>query len=119
MTEAAAEARKFSRENNKRVEFVMTDEMEKQGMTIANLLGAAICTKKGTHATVTAITEALPKKAQLILKIVVHIVVMTVAYVLIRYGLKVVASTRMQLSPALCISMSFVYASAPVPYLQH
>lgn len=34
LTEAAAEAGTMSRENNKRVESVMIDEMEKQGMTI-------------------------------------------------------------------------------------
>lgn len=91
-----------------------TEELARYAFIWANLLGAAICTKKGTHATVTAITESLPEKPRLILKIAVHIVVMAVAYVLIRYGIKVVASTRMQLSPALRISMSFVYASAPV-----
>lgn len=91
-----------------------TEELARYAFIWANLLGAAICTKKGTHATVTAITEALPKKLQLVFKIAAHIVVMMVAYVLIWYGFKVVASTRMQLSPALRISMSIVYASAPV-----
>ena len=91
-----------------------TEELARYAFIWSNLLGAAICTQKSSHATVTAITDALPKKVQTVLKIAVNLIIILVAYVLVRYGWKVVMSTRMQLSPALRISMSYVYASAPV-----
>ena len=90
-----------------------TEELARYAFIWSNLLGAAICTQKSSHATVTAITDALPKKVQTVLKIAVNLIIILVAYVLVRYGWKVVMSTRMQLSPALRISMSYVYASAP------
>ena len=89
-----------------------TEELARYAFIWSNLLGAA--TQKSSHATVTAITDALPKKVQTVLKIAVNLIIILVAYVLVRYGWKVVMSTRMQLSPALRISMSYVYASAPV-----
>lgn len=91
-----------------------TEELARYAFIWSNLLGAALCTQKGSHATVTAITDILPEKMQTVLKIAVNIIIILVAYVLVRYGIKVVLSTRQQLSPALRISMSYVYAAAPV-----
>lgn len=91
-----------------------TEELARYAFIWSNLLGAAICTEKNSHATVTAITDILPGKAQTILKILVNLIIILIAFVLVKYGWKVVMSTRMQLSPALRVSMSYVYASAPV-----
>lgn len=91
-----------------------TEELARYAFIWSNLLGAAICTEKCSHATVTAITDILPEKVQTVLKILVNLLVVLIAFVLVKYGWKVVMSTRMQLSPALRISMSYVYASAPV-----
>lgn len=90
-----------------------TEELARYAFIWSNLLGAAICTEKYSHATVTAITDILPKKAQLSLKIVVNVILILIAFVLVKYGFKVVMSTRMQLSPALRVSMSYVYLSSP------
>lgn len=46
-----------------------TEELARYAFIWSNLLGAAICTQKSSHATVTAITDALPKKVQTVLKI--------------------------------------------------
>lgn len=73
-----------------------TEELARYAFIWSNLLGAAICTQKSSHATVTAITDALPKKVQTVLKIAVNLIIILVAYVLVRYGWKVVMSTRMR-----------------------
>lgn len=91
-----------------------TEELARYAFIWSNLLGAAICTEKNSHATVTAITDALPEKIQTVLRIFVNLIIILVAFVLVKYGWKVVMSTRMQLSPALRVSMSYVYASAPL-----
>lgn len=91
-----------------------TEELARYAFIWSNLLGAAICTEKYSHATVTAITDSLPKKAQTLLKILVNLILILIAFVLVKYGWKVVMSTKMQLSPALRVSMSYIYLSAPV-----
>ena len=91
-----------------------TEELARYAFIWSNFLGAAVCTQKGSHATVTAITDNLPPKAKLISRFLVSLVVILISFVLIRYGFKVAFAVRSQLSPALRLSMGFVYGAAPV-----
>lgn len=91
-----------------------TEELARYAFIWANFLGAAVCTQKGSHATVTAITDFLPAKAKSMSKIFVNVIIVLISLVLIFYGFKVAFAVRSQLSPALRISMGYVYGSAPV-----
>ena len=91
-----------------------TEELARYAFIWANFLGAAICTQKETHATVTAVTDLLPRRAGAATKILANVVIILVALVLIGYGFKVASAVRLQLSPALRISMALVYGAAPV-----
>ena len=91
-----------------------TEELARYAFILANFLGAAICTQKETHATVTAVTDLLPRRAGAATKILANVVIILVALVLIGYGFKVASAVRLQLSPALRISMALVYGAAPV-----
>ena len=91
-----------------------TEELARYAFIWSNFLGAAICTQKESHATVTAVTDLLPAKAQTVLKMAVSLIVILVAGVLIWYGFKVAYAVRLQLSPALRVSMALIYGAAPV-----
>lgn len=62
----------------------------------------------------TAVTDLLPRRAGAATKILANVVIILVALVLIGYGFKVASAVRLQLSPALRISMALVYGAAPV-----
>lgn len=83
-----------------------TEELSRYAFIWSNFLGAIFCTKKGTHAIVTIITDSLEKKKKIILNIVINLIVIV-------YGFNVAYAVRTQLSPALRVSMSFVYGAAP------
>ena len=90
-----------------------TEELSRYTFIWSNFLGAIFCTKKGTHAIVTVITDSLGKKKKIILNIVVNLIVVIINLIVIIYGFNVAYAVRTQLSPALRISMSFVYGAAP------
>lgn len=91
-----------------------TEELARYAFIWANLAGAAICVRKQSHATVTAITDNLPRKAQVVLKIFVYVILMAICVVLIRYGAQIAYASRLQPSPALKINMALVNAAVPV-----
>jgi TRAP-type C4-dicarboxylate transport system permease small subunit len=91
-----------------------TEELARYTFIWANLLGAVICTKKGTHATVTALSEKYPPGLKRIVGIVIQVVVMLIAIVMIRYGTKVTYMTISQTSAAMKISMSLINLSIPI-----
>ena len=55
-----------------------TEELARYAFIWSNFLGAAICTQKESHATVTAVTDLLPAKAQTVLKMAVSLIVILV-----------------------------------------
>ncbi len=91
-----------------------TEELARYAFIWSNFLGAAICTQKESHAAVTAVTDLLPAKAQTALKIAVSLIIILVAGVLIWHGFQVAYAVRLQLSPALRVSMALIYGAAPV-----
>ena len=90
-----------------------TEELSRYAFIWSNFLGAIFCTKKGTHAIVTIITDSLGKKKKIILNIAVNLIVAIINLIVIIYGFNVAYAVRTQLSPALRVSMSFVYGAAP------
>lgn len=91
-----------------------TEELARYAFIWSNFLGAAVCTKKCSHATVTAVTDLLPAQAKRVSRLLVNTVICLIALVFIFYGFKVAFAVRTQLSPALRISMGLVYGAAPV-----
>ena len=89
------------------------EELSRYTFIWSNFLGAIFCTKKGTHAIVTIITDSLGKKKKIILNLAVNLIVAIINLIVIIYGFNVAYAVRTQLSPALRVSMSFVYGAAP------
>ena len=91
-----------------------TEELARYTFIWANMLGAILCTKNRSNATVSVITDNLSAKNQAILRKIVNILSILIGLILLFYGTRVAWAVRTQLSPALRISMSFVYGAAPI-----
>jgi TRAP-type C4-dicarboxylate transport system permease small subunit len=76
-------------------------------------LGAVLCTKKGSHATVTALSDFFTPGVKKIVQVFIQIVILFVAYVMIQYGISMTYLTKNQLSAAMEISMALVNVSVP------
>ncbi|NMW84449.1 TRAP transporter small permease [Peptoniphilus sp. AGMB00490] len=91
-----------------------TEELARYTFIWANMLGAILCTKNKSNATVSVITDNLSVEKQLLLRKIVNLLSIIIGLILLFYGSRVAWAVRTQLSPALRISMSFVYGAAPV-----
>lgn len=77
-------------------------------------LGAAIALRLNMHAAVEMAVDWLPPGAKRIVLIVTNLLCLAFFAVLVVYGTQMVLVVYPQRSPALEISMSYVYASVPV-----
>lgn len=91
-----------------------TEELARYSFIWANLLGAALCTKSKSNATVSVVTENISNKNRKKLSLIINILTILIGAILIVFGSKVAWAVRTQLSPALRISMAFVYMAAPI-----
>ena len=94
--------------------FTWTEELARYTFIWANLLGAVLCTKKGSHATVTALSDRYSPSLKRKVTIFIQIIITLVALVMIRYGFRVTYLTRNQTSAAMRISMALINASVPI-----
>ncbi|MBU5668643.1 TRAP transporter small permease [Peptoniphilus sp. MSJ-1] len=91
-----------------------TEELARYTFIWANMLGAILCTKNKSNATVSVITDNLSEQNQQKLNFLVNILSIVIGFILLYYGSRVAWAVRTQLSPALRISMTLVYGAAPV-----
>lgn len=88
-----------------------SEELARYMMIYLVYLGASVGVKHGDHIAVEFLAGMLPKKGQNILEILVDILMLVCFGIIIFYGLKVVNVAMMQRSPAMQVSMGFIYAS--------
>jgi C4-dicarboxylate transporter DctQ subunit len=79
-----------------------------------SMLGASICVKYGSHASISFLNDFLKGKTKLIHSIAINLVIIIFAFILIQQGFNIVKVTTTQLSPSLRIPMSYVYLAIPV-----
>lgn len=91
-----------------------TEELARYSFMYVNILAAAICVRKKSHARVSIITDAVGPKVRQALEIFSDLVIIFAAYVMVRYGIKCVLQVAIQKSPAMRLNMSFVYACVPI-----
>ncbi len=94
--------------------FSWTEELARYSFIWTNLLGAVLCVKKSSHATVTALTDKLSEKRRKKIQIFVQIIIFLVALILVIYGTELTLKTIKQTSAAMKISMALINASVPV-----
>ena len=93
-----------------------SEEVSRYLLVWTTFLGGAYGVRKGAHIGVEAFTLLLPKKFQKILSIIVMVVSIALCMVILKYGANIVSSLlgKGQLSPAMRISMGYMYAAIPV-----
>jgi TRAP-type C4-dicarboxylate transport system permease small subunit len=83
-------------------------------LVAASLLGAAVAFKRGTHIAVTSLVEKLPVGLQKVVSVCVQLVGIGFFVVVAWYGGVLTKSESFQTTPALGISMSWIYLMYPV-----
>lgn len=97
--------------------FSWTEELARYSFIWTNLLGAVLCVKKSSHATVTALTDKFSEKRRKKIQIFVQIIIFLVALILVIYGTELTLKTIKQTSAAMKISMALINASVPITCL--
>lgn len=83
-------------------------------LVLASLLGAAVAFKRGTHIAVTFLTHKLPKCLQKTMAILVNLLGILFFSIVAFYGVTLMKTEASQTTPAMMISMAWVYAMYPV-----
>jgi len=91
-----------------------TEELARYSFMWINIVGAAICVQKKSHARVTALVDIFKPKAQAALEVFSDLVTIFVSYIMIHYGILCTIQVAAQRSPVMRLGMSFVYACVPV-----
>lgn len=78
------------------------------------MLGASMGVKEGFHVSVTLFKEKLPVKMQHLLDILYTVILGIMAAAMMVFGWELARSVAIQLSPAIRLSMFWVYLSIPV-----
>ena len=91
-----------------------TEELARFTFIWTNLLGASLCVKYNAHATVTAVFEVLPQKIKQYVLVFIQLVILAVCYVLIVPGTQFAMQVSRSVSPAMKLSMSFIYGVVPI-----
>lgn len=91
-----------------------TEELARYSFMYVNIIGAAICVRKKSHARVTAVVDLLGPRTSKALDIFADLMILFVSYIMVRYGIVCVLQVVKQRSPAMRLCMSFVYACIPL-----
>jgi TRAP-type C4-dicarboxylate transport system permease small subunit len=91
-----------------------TEELARYCSIWMSMLGASICVRYGTHASVSLINDSLTGKVKCVHSILINLLIIILAIILINQGFKMVNLTWTQCSPSLRIPMSYVYLAIPV-----
>ena len=83
-------------------------------LVLASLLGAAVAFKRGSHIAVRFILDKLPPVAQKALQTIISLLGIGFFLVVAYYGAVLMGSEASQSSPALSLSMKWVYLMYPV-----
>lgn len=83
-------------------------------LVLASLLGAAVAFKRGSHIAVTFVTQKLPPSLQKGMALLVNLLGILFFAIVAYYGAVLMKTEASQTTPAMMISMSWIYAMYPV-----
>lgn len=83
-------------------------------LVLASLLGAAVAFKRGSHIAVTFVTQKLPEKLRKATAVLVNLLGIFFFAIVAFYGTLLMKSEAGQTTPAMMISMAWIYAMYPV-----
>jgi TRAP-type C4-dicarboxylate transport system permease small subunit len=93
---------------------IWSEELTTFLLVASSLLGAAVGFKRGSHIAVTFAVNRLPEKAKTAASVFVQLVGLVFFAVVAYYGAVLMKSEAMQTTPAMGISMTWIYLMYPV-----
>ncbi|MBL3592068.1 MAG: TRAP transporter small permease [Synergistaceae bacterium] len=93
---------------------IWSEEVICFALVAATMAGASIAFKRGTHIAVTSLVDRLPPGGQKVMACLIHLTAMAFFVVVAWYGIVLMRSEAFQTTPALGISMSWIYLIYPV-----
>ncbi|TXB70106.1 TRAP transporter small permease [Paracoccus aurantiacus] len=92
------------------------DEVARYTMIWLVFLGAGLALREGAHVALSSLQGALPARAAFIVRAIVLVLLLVFFAVMIRIGWDYMMRAQFQLSAALRMKMSWVYAAMPVGF---
>lgn len=93
---------------------IWSEELTRFMLVGASLLGATVAFKKGSHISITFLTDRLSKGPRKAIALAMQLVALYFFWVVGWYGYTLMKSMSFQTTPALGISMQWVYLMYPV-----
>lgn len=91
-----------------------SEELTRFLLVLTSLVGTGIAFKRGTHIAVTAFVNRLPRLMKKTTALLVHLCGLFFFCVVVRYGTILMHGEASQTTPAMGISMSWIYAMYPL-----
>lgn len=91
-----------------------SEELARYLLVWSSIIGAACVYRRAGHINVSIIQDLLPSKGKMIMQIIVHILCGVFFALMIYFGFIYMGKMANQLSPAMRLPMSIMYASIPV-----
>lgn len=91
-----------------------SEELSRYLLVWSSIIGAACVYRRAGHISVSIVQDLLPAKGKKIMQIIVHILCGVFFALMIYYGFIYMGKMSNQLSPAMRLPMSIMYASIPV-----
>lgn len=93
---------------------VWTEELARYCFVWLNLLGASVLVKIGGHAVVDLFSKKLGPGAKRVYQTLINAAILYIGIVFVKYGWQLVTVVKKQKSPAMHISMAYVYSAVMV-----
>ncbi|HPI98622.1 MAG TPA: TRAP transporter small permease [Synergistales bacterium] len=93
---------------------IWSEELTRFMLVAASLLGAAIAFKRGSHIAVTFLVSRLPAMVRKIVALLVQFIGIIFFFIVAYYGALLMKSESYQTTPAMGISMTWVYMIYPL-----
>lgn len=91
-----------------------SEELTRFLLVLTSLVGTGIAFKRGSHIAVTAFVNRLPGPLKKLTSLIVHLCGIFFFVVVVRYGTILMRSEASQTTPAMGISMSWIYFMYPL-----
>lgn len=93
---------------------IWSEELTRFMLVAASLLGAAVAFKRGSHIAVTFLVMKLPSGVRKVVALVVQFIGIAFFFIVAYYGILLMRSEGSQTTPAMGISMGWVYLIYPL-----
>jgi TRAP-type C4-dicarboxylate transport system permease small subunit len=91
-----------------------TEESARYAFIWANIMGATVALKNGSHAAVDILLNYLPPKAKVVQRFFIRLLILYCSVIMVVEGINLLNLTMGQLSAAVRLPMQYVYVAVPL-----